>query len=154
MLTVVLLLKLDRWDVAVLFVESGVVEPVEVVQGRDLDLLRRLPRTVGIDQLGLVETDDGLGEGVVVGVADGADRRRDTNSCEAFGECDGGVWRWLGQQSRLSKRLGRLGVNGARSPTMRATRFALLGRYARCPRQMRMYLRPADVSRLDESARL
>jgi len=26
-------------------------------------------------------------------------------------------WRWLGQQSRLSKRLGRLGVNGARSPS-------------------------------------
>jgi hypothetical protein len=74
--TVVLLLKLDRWDVAVLFVESRVVEPIEVVQGGDLDLFHRLPRTVGIDQLGLVEPNDGLREGVVVGVADGADRRR------------------------------------------------------------------------------
>ena len=91
MFTVVGLFQFDRWDVSVLFVESGVVEPVEVVQGGDLDLLRRLPRTVGVDQFGLVQPDDGFGEGVVVSVADGADRRRNTNSCKAFGERDRGV---------------------------------------------------------------
>jgi hypothetical protein len=36
-LTVVGLLQLDEWDVAVVFVEPAVVEPVDVVQGGDLD---------------------------------------------------------------------------------------------------------------------
>ena len=68
--SVVDLFKLDWWDVSVLFVEPGVVEPVDVVQGRDLDLLDGLPELVGIDQLGLVQHHNGLRDGVVIGVQD------------------------------------------------------------------------------------
>jgi hypothetical protein len=38
-LTVVGLLELDGWNVSVLLLEPGVVKPVDVVQGGDLDLL-------------------------------------------------------------------------------------------------------------------
>jgi hypothetical protein len=85
-LTVVGLLKLDWCDVSVLFVEPGVVEPVDVVQGGDLDFLDGLAGLVGIDQLGLVQPHNGLREGVVIGVPDGADRRRNPYRGEAFGE--------------------------------------------------------------------
>jgi len=37
-------------------------------RGLDLDLLDRPPGTLPVDQLGLVEPVDGLGEGVVIGL--------------------------------------------------------------------------------------
>jgi hypothetical protein len=86
-LTVVGLLELGRRDVAVLFVEPLVVEPVEVAHGRGLDLIDCLPWPVGVDQLGLVETGHGLGERIVVGVADGVtptSARRSLNAIEVY----------------------------------------------------------------------
>lgn len=75
--------------------QPAVVVPVDPFEGGDLDLVGRLPGSAGFDQFGLVEADGGLGQGVVVGVADAADRRVDTSGGEAFGERDRGVLPWL-----------------------------------------------------------
>jgi hypothetical protein len=63
-------------DVAERFVQAGVVEPAEVFDDRDLELRARLPDTV-LDQLDLERVDERLGQRVVVGVADRADRLQD-----------------------------------------------------------------------------
>jgi hypothetical protein len=48
-------------DVATGFVKPAVVEPVDVFQGGDLDLLGGVPGTAWLDQLGLEQPDDRLG---------------------------------------------------------------------------------------------
>jgi len=48
-----------------------------------------------MDYLGLVETVDGLGQRVVVGIADAADGRLDPGFGEALGVADGDVLRPL-----------------------------------------------------------
>ena len=45
-------LVLDRWDMAGLTVEPGVVVPVHPLGGGDLDSAQRLPRVVGPDRSG------------------------------------------------------------------------------------------------------
>lgn len=72
-------------DVPAFFVEPPVVEPVDVFEGGDLDLLGGVPGSAGLDQLGLEQADDRLGEGVVVGVADGPDRSADPGCGEPLG---------------------------------------------------------------------
>src|SRR3954468_12928717 len=57
--------------------QSRGVEPVDPFECRELDVCERLPRSFAVDLLGLVEADRGLGKRVVVGVADGSDRRVD-----------------------------------------------------------------------------
>jgi hypothetical protein len=49
------------------------VEPIDVFQDGDLDLLERSPGRAGLDQFGLEQPDDRLRKRVVVGVADGSD---------------------------------------------------------------------------------
>ena len=66
-----------RRDHADLAVKPLVVEPVDVGERRPLDVLGTLPGTLVIDQLGLVETVEALGEGVVIGVTLAANRRLD-----------------------------------------------------------------------------
>ena len=56
-----------------LAVQAAVVEPVDVLQGGELDVVEALPRPSTADELGLVQADEGLGGGVVVGVAPAAD---------------------------------------------------------------------------------
>ena len=68
------LLKLDGRESVARAMESSVVVPVDPLEGRKLDLVECLPRSSAVDQLGLVEPDRGLGERVVVGVADRPDR--------------------------------------------------------------------------------
>ena len=68
--------QLDWWDVAAVLVEAAVVEPVDPFGGGELDVLDGPPGLAGLDQLGLVEPVDGLGQGVVVGAADRPDRGR------------------------------------------------------------------------------
>ena len=63
-------LLLCWWDVSYWFEESSVVEPVHVLEGGVLDLVPVLPWSPLSDEFCLVEADDGLGEGVVVGVSD------------------------------------------------------------------------------------
>jgi hypothetical protein len=48
-------LQFDRCDVAAVFVDAVVVEPVDPFGGRRLELLDRAPRLAGLDQLGLVK---------------------------------------------------------------------------------------------------
>ena len=64
------------------------VEPVDPFQGRELDGFERSPRSAPVDLLGLVEAVDALGQGVVVAVADAADRRLDACLGEALGIAD------------------------------------------------------------------
>jgi hypothetical protein len=52
-LTVVGGLQFGGRDVATGFIEPPVVEPVDIFQGGDLDLLGGAPGAAGLDQLGL-----------------------------------------------------------------------------------------------------
>ena len=54
------------------------VEPVDVFEGGVLDLIKVAPWSLRADEFCLVEADDGLCEGVIVGVADRADRGFDS----------------------------------------------------------------------------
>lgn len=66
--TVVERLDLDRGQIVDGAVGAFVVEPVHPVQGRELDVIDAPPRAVRADELGLVQADLGLGQGVVVGL--------------------------------------------------------------------------------------
>ena len=68
--------------------EPLVVVPVDVVQGGEFDLLSDALRPAGLDQFGLVQADYRFGQGVVVGVADGADRGLDAGGGQPVGERD------------------------------------------------------------------
>ena len=57
--------------------QSLVVEPVDPFERGELDRLEVAPRPAPPDHFGFVESVDGLGEGVVVAVADAADGRLD-----------------------------------------------------------------------------
>jgi hypothetical protein len=65
-----------------------VIEPVDPLQGGVLDLVDAPPGAAPADQLGLVQADDRLGQGVVVAVAAGADRGDRAGLGEAFGVAD------------------------------------------------------------------
>lgn len=54
--------------------ESLVVPPPHILEGRELDLLNGAPGAALTDQFRLAEAVDGLGEGVVIRVADGSGR--------------------------------------------------------------------------------
>ena len=68
MLSVVGRLQFDRWDVAAVFVEAVVVEPVDPLCGGQFDVVDGAPGLAGFDQLGLVQTVDRLGERIVIGL--------------------------------------------------------------------------------------
>jgi hypothetical protein len=67
-------LELGGRDTATGTVQALAVPPVDRLAGRELDLLDRAPRPSPVDELGLVQPVDGLGERVVVAVALRADR--------------------------------------------------------------------------------
>jgi hypothetical protein len=67
--TVVGLLEFDGRKVAVVLKQPVVVEPVDVVQGRGLDLFGDAPWAAGLDQLCFEQSDHRFGEGVVVGLS-------------------------------------------------------------------------------------
>ena len=46
--------------------QAVVVEPPDPFEGGEFDVLDPRPGTAGVDELGLVEADDGLGQGTVV----------------------------------------------------------------------------------------
>ena len=71
---VVELLTLDRRRVAAVLVEPVVVEPMQIVRGRGLDMGGVAPRPVLLDQLGFVEPVDRFSQRVVVSTADSSDR--------------------------------------------------------------------------------
>jgi len=81
---VVALFGFGRRDVADGLQEPSIVEPVDPFQGRELDGLEAAPWPAQMDYLGLVETVDGFGESVVIGISDAADRRFDAGFSQTF----------------------------------------------------------------------
>ena len=73
-LIVVELFALDRRHVAAVLVVPVVVEPVQVIRGRGLDMGGFAPRPLLLDQLGFVEPVDRFSQRVVVSTADSSDR--------------------------------------------------------------------------------
>jgi hypothetical protein len=56
-------LQIDRWDVSAVFVDAAAVDPFG---GGQLDFLDGAPGHAGLDQLGLVQTVDRLGQRIVL----------------------------------------------------------------------------------------
>lgn len=82
-----------RWEHPKLSVQAPVIEPVDIVQGGVLDVIEPLPGAMMTDQFGLVEPSEGLGEGIVLAVAPGTDRRDGTGLGQTLGILDGQVLR-------------------------------------------------------------
>ena len=61
-------LELSGRDHPDLAVQTTVVEPVDVLEGRELDVIEAAPGPP-VDQLGLVQAVEGFGERVVIRVA-------------------------------------------------------------------------------------
>src|SRR5690625_7152129 len=61
------------------------IEPIDPDQGGIFNLTGRPPRTLATDHLGLIQTNDRFGQGIVVGVANGSDRSVDA----CFGQATG-----------------------------------------------------------------
>ncbi len=62
--TVVLLLELGRWDGPDPAMQTPVVEPVDVLGDRDLEVVDVLPGPLVADQLGLEQRVERLSQGV------------------------------------------------------------------------------------------
>jgi hypothetical protein len=63
-------------------------KPVDPFQGGELDRVERAPWSAPMNDLGFVEAVDGLGQGVVIAVADAADGRLDPGLGQALGVLD------------------------------------------------------------------
>ena len=68
--------------------QATVVEPVDPFKRGELDGLERAPRPASVDDLGLEEAVDGLGERVIVAVADTAHGWFDARLSEPLGVAD------------------------------------------------------------------
>lgn len=68
-----------------------VVEPGYPFQGGQFDGFTRFPGSAAVDEIGLVEPIDGLGQGVVVTVALAAHRRLYAGFCETLAVANGDV---------------------------------------------------------------
>jgi len=79
---------LGRRHVADRLEQPPIVELVNPFQRRVLHGVEGPPRPPSVDHLGLEESDDGLGQRVVVGVADAADRSVDAGLGEPLGVAD------------------------------------------------------------------
>lgn len=80
-------LELHGWDVPEVAVETLGVVPVHPPEGRELGVLDRLPRAGAggsADEFGRVIAVDGLGESIVIAVADGSDRRGGADLGQSF----------------------------------------------------------------------
>jgi len=82
--------------------QAAVVEPVDPFECCVFDGLEAAPRASAVDDLSFEQADDRLSEGVVIAVADAADRRFDTRFCQSFGVFDGQI---LGGFNRSSQYL-------------------------------------------------
>lgn len=89
---VVGLLELDWWDHAKFAVKTAVVEPVDVLDRRDLEVLDAAPGSAVADEFGFEDRVHRCREGVVVAVALGTDGRDRTSFGEPVGVADGPIW--------------------------------------------------------------
>lgn len=76
---------LGRGAIVETLVKPNRVPPISPVQGRDFDRGHCRPGAVTVDEYGLAEAVDGLGEGVDLAVADGADGCFDSGRDERVG---------------------------------------------------------------------
>jgi hypothetical protein len=97
--------------VAERFVQAVVVEPADVLDDRELELGAGAPHAVG-DQLGVEGIDERLGERVVQGIPDGADRGEHPVVVERLGVVDARV---LPEFKGPSHRLDEEGCDGSGS---------------------------------------
>jgi len=67
-LTVVQVFELGGWDASEFVEQAPVVEPVDPLQGGELEVVEAPPWSLVPDEFGLVEPVDRLGERVVVAV--------------------------------------------------------------------------------------
>ena len=74
-----------RRDVADRLQQPTMIEKVDPFQGRVLDGVDMPPRTAMVNDFGLVQADDGLGQRVVVGIPDAAYRRLDAGLRQPLG---------------------------------------------------------------------
>jgi hypothetical protein len=78
-------LELGRWNVSDRAEQPTMIEPVYPAQRGEFDVLEAAPRTATSDQFRLVKAVDRLSEGVVVGVANAADRSGDARQSQTLG---------------------------------------------------------------------
>ncbi len=93
-LTVLLIvrrLEFYGWHVAERFEQAAVVEPVDPHDGRVLDAVDVAPWTSSPNHLGLEQADDGLGERVVVRIADASNRAFEACCGEPLGVANADV---------------------------------------------------------------
>ena len=64
---------LGRWDVTDCAEEPAMVEPVDPLEGREVEVIAAAPGATAVDELRLVKPDHRLRQGVVIGVAAAAD---------------------------------------------------------------------------------
>ena len=64
------------------------IEPVDPFQGCELHGFEVSPRASPVNDLGLVESVDGFGQGVVVGISDATNERFDAGFSQPFGVLD------------------------------------------------------------------
>jgi hypothetical protein len=76
----------DRGEVVDGFVRTLGVEPRDPVQDRWLEVVPVAPGTVRMEQLGLEQADLRFGQGIVVSIADRADRRVNAGPGQPAGE--------------------------------------------------------------------
>src|SRR6202034_3558684 len=88
LISIVRSLELRRGNVPDGPEESALIEPVDPPQGRELDCIEAAPRPAAVNDLRLEQADDGLGQGVVVRVANAADGALDPRNGEALGVPD------------------------------------------------------------------
>ena len=72
-------------DIADRLKQSSIVEPVDPCKGCKFNSFEGSPRSSAVNDLGLVKTIDGFGQGVVVAVANTADRGFNPGIFEPFG---------------------------------------------------------------------
>ena len=100
---VVALLGFGRGYVSDGLQEPSVIEPIDPFQGGELDGLEAAPWPAPVDHLGLVETVDGFGEGIVIGISDTADRGLHACFNQALGVFDRDVLRGFKRSSQHSE---------------------------------------------------
>ena len=83
---------LGRRHVADRLEQPPIVEPVNPFQRRVLHGVDGAPRPPSVDHLRLEESDEGLGQRVVVGVPDAADGSVDADLGEAIGVANRQAW--------------------------------------------------------------
>jgi hypothetical protein len=105
-LGIVARLGLGGRDVADGLEEAPMVEPIHPFEGGELDCLDAVPGAAPADHLGLEQADDGLGESIVIGIVDAADRGFDASIRQALGVADRDVLAAVGALLFVKRRCG------------------------------------------------